>query len=152
MTMEGDGRRHSQVDRSKSRAWALQIHYQWEAGPLCSLLDALDHTLSTRTIAARRLPYVRRLLEALDEHIADVDDRLVAALENWRIERLAGIDRGVLRLATAEIIYLSDVPPKVSIQEAIRLAERYGSPESPGFVNGVLDAVYKRHESPTPPA
>ena len=77
-------------------------------------------------------------------------DHLVESLENWRLERLAGIDRGVLRLAATEILFLSDVPPKVSIQEAIRLAERYGSAESPKFVNGVLDALYKRQESSTP--
>lgn len=141
-----EGQAHTQVDRSKSRAWALQIHYLWEAGRAASVLDALDETLRTRTIAQRRLPYVRRLLEALDARFGDVDDQLVAALDNWRLERLAAIDRGILRLAATEIICLSDVPPKVSIQEAIRLAERYGSAESPRFVNGVLDALYKRQE------
>ncbi len=151
MTPEADGQGHHQVDRSKSRAWALQIHYLWEAGRDASVLDALDETMRTRTIAQRRLPYVRRLLEALDAHFADVDDHLVTALENWRLERLAGIDRGVLRLAATEMLFLSDVPPKVSIQEAIRLAERYGSAESPMFVNGVLDALYKRQGSFTPP-
>jgi transcription antitermination protein NusB len=146
MTPLDEGQAHNQVDRSKSRAWALQIHYSWEAGRTASVLDALEETMSTRTIAERRLPYVRRLLEALDAHFGDVDDHLVAALDNWRLERLAGIDRGILRLAATEMICLSDVPPKVSIQEAIRLAERYGSAESPKFVNGVLDALYKRQE------
>lgn len=150
MTPEADGQGHNQVDRSKSRAWALQIHYLWEAGRDASVLDALDETMRTRTIARRRLPYVRRLLEALDANFADVDDHLVASLENWRLERLAGIDRGVLRLAATEMLFLSDVPPKVSIQEAIRLAERYGSAESSKFVNGVLDALFKRQESSTP--
>jgi N utilization substance protein B len=51
------------------------------------------------------------------------------------------IDRGILRLATTELMAMSDVPPKVAIHEAIRLAERYGTEESPRFVNGVLDAV-----------
>ncbi|GMR13298.1 MAG: transcription antitermination factor NusB [Gemmatimonadota bacterium] len=150
MTPDGEGRAHNQVDRSKARAWALQIHYLWEAGRAGSVLGALDETMRTRTIAQRRLPYVRRLLETLDAHFGDVDDHLVAALDNWRLERLSAIDRGVLRLAATELIYLSDVPPKVSIQEAIRLAERYGSAESPKFVNGVLDALYKRQESPAP--
>ena len=150
MIGETDGQGRGQVDRSKSRAWALHIHYLWEAGTEASVLDALEETLRARTIARRRLPYVRQLLEALDRHLASVDVHLAAALDNWRIERLASIDRGVLRLAATEIIYLGDVPPKVSIQEAIRLAERYGSAESPGFVNGVLDALYKRQESPAP--
>ena len=66
------------------------------------------------------------------------------ALENWRLERLSAIDRAVLRLAAVELMHLDDVPPKVAIQEGIRLAEQYGGPESPRFVNGVLDALYKR--------
>ena len=110
MRAEADGQGRSQVDRSKSRAWALQIHYLWEACTEASVLDALEQTLKVRTIARRRLPYVRQLLEALDRHLADIDVHLVAALDNWRIERLASIDRGVLRLAATEMIYLSDVP------------------------------------------
>jgi N utilization substance protein B len=60
------------------------------------------------------------------------------------MERLSAIDRGILRLAAVELVHPGDVPPKVAIQEAIRLAEQYGGPESPRFVNGVLDALYKR--------
>ena len=145
--MAGEAGFRGQVDRSKSRAWALQIHYLWETGGQeGSLLDALEHTLRTRTIAERRLPYVRRLLTTLDDHLRDLDGHLEDALDNWRLGRLASIDRGVLRLGAAELLHLSDVPPKVSIHEAIRLAERYGTAESPRFVNGVLDALYKRHD------
>src|SRR6185295_18647020 len=102
--------------------------------------------LGNRRVSPRRLPYVRRLLTLLDEHLADVDRALHDALENWRMERLSAIDRGVLRLAAVELMHVEDVPPKVAIQEGIRLAEQYGGPESPRFVNGVLDALYKRAE------
>ena len=74
----------------------------------------------------------------------ELDELLEVALDNWRMERLALLDRGILRIAAAELICFGEIPPKVSIQEAVRLAERYSSPESPGFVNGVLDALYKR--------
>ena len=73
-----------------------------------------------------------------------MDQLLEVALENWRLERLALLDRGILRIAAAELICFDEIPPKVSIQEAVRLAERYSGPESPRFVNGVMDAVYKR--------
>ena len=132
-------------DRSRARGWALQILYRWEAGGgVGTLDDALSETEGTRLISPRRRPLVERLLSTLDEHLPQVDEALQAELENWRLERLSSIDRGVLRLAAAEILYLSDIPPKASIQEAIRLAETYGGPESPRFVNGVLDAVFKR--------
>jgi len=96
-----------------------------------------------RRVGTNRLPYIHRLVAALDEHGVDIDRQVQGALENWRLERLSAIDRGILRLATAELLFIDDVPPKVSIQEAIYLAERYGGPESSRFVNGVLDALYR---------
>ena len=133
------------IDRTRARAWALQVHYGWEStGAAGTLRDALVHLLGNRRVSARRLPYVRQLLALVDEHRPEIDRQLHDALENWRLERLSAIDRGVLRLAAAELLYVDEVPPKVTIQEAIRLAEQYGGPDSPRFVNGVLDALYKR--------
>ncbi|MCG6955295.1 MAG: transcription antitermination factor NusB [Gemmatimonadetes bacterium] len=140
---QGLGRRE-RIDRSQARAWMLQVHYRWEAGAReGTLRDALIATEATRRISPRRLPYVREVLALLDEHGDAVDRALHTALENWRLERLSTIDRAIVRIAAAEILLVDDVPPKVSIQEAIRLAETYGGPESPRFVNGVLDALYK---------
>ena len=107
------------------------------------MLDALSESVATRRISPRRLPYLRQVLTLLDEHLSEVDAALQAAVDNWRLERLSTLDRAVLRLAGTEMLFLDDVPPKVSIQEAIRLAEQYGGPDSPRFVNGVLDALYK---------
>jgi len=136
--------RAERIDRSRARAWAVQVLYRWESqdrtGSVC---DALAETLATRRVSPRRLPYVRQLATVLDEHLTEVDQALQRALENWRLERLATLDRAVLRLATAELLYIEEIPPKVSIQEGIRLAEQYGGPDSPRFVNGVLDALYK---------
>ena len=108
------------------------------------LLDALEETLDTRRIARRRLPYIREVLGAMDEHLGEIDAALRRALENWRLDRLSAMDRAVLRIGATELLFVEGIPPKVAIQEAIRLAEAYGGDESPGFVNGVLDALYKR--------
>ena len=133
------------IDRTRARAWALQIHYGWESGGRQGTLrDALVGVLGNRRISPRRLPYLRQLLTLMDEHLSQVDRELHDALENWRLERLSASDRGVLRIAAVELLHVDDVPPKVTIQEGIRLAEQYGGPESPRFVNGVLDALYKR--------
>ena len=80
----------------------------------------------------------------MEAHLAEVDRTLQDAMENWRLERLSTLDRAVLRIAATEMLFADEGPPKVSIQEAIRLAEQYGGPDSPRFVNGVLDALYKR--------
>lgn len=133
------------IDRRRARAWALQVHYGWESGGASGRLrDALITVLGNRRISPRRLPYVRQLLALLDDHLPEIDRLIHDALENWRLERLSAVDRGVLRLAAAELLYVDDVPPKVTIQEGIRLAEQYGGPDSPRFVNGVLDALYRR--------
>src|SRR5438094_1368148 len=111
------------IDRSRARAWALQVHYGWEsAGAEGTLRDALVAVLGNRRVSPRRLPYVRQLLTLLDEHLPEVDRALLDALENWRLERLSAIDRGVLRLAAVEMFHVDEVPPKVTLQEAIRLA------------------------------
>ncbi|MBW3629424.1 MAG: transcription antitermination factor NusB, partial [Gemmatimonadetes bacterium] len=71
-------------------------------------------------------------------------DRIVRAhLTNWTMERLSVVDRNILRLGVAELAFVDDVPPRVTIREMIHLAERYSTPESPRFVNGVLDAAMR---------
>lgn len=101
----------------------------------------LERFLRERNIGATRRPHLARLIRALDEHIVDVDQRLERALTNWRLDRLSSIDRNILRLGATELSYIADVPDRVAIQEAIILAEKYGTAESPRFVNGVLDAL-----------
>jgi transcription antitermination protein NusB len=95
-------------------------------------------------VAPQRLRYLDLVLQTLQDHLPEIDRALQAALENWRLERLSVMDRSILRLSAAELLFLDEIPPKVSIQEGIRMAEAYGGKDSPRFVNGVLDALYKR--------
>ena len=140
--------RRERIDRVRARAWALQILYRWEAGSDdISIRDALVETTGTRRIAPVRLPYVRGVLKVVEAHLDEIDRRIEDSLSNWTLDRVAAIDRALLRLATAELLWMEEIPPKVSIQEAVRLAEQYGGPDSPRFVNGVLDALYRRATS-----
>ncbi len=99
--------------------------------------------LGHRRVSDRYRPYLDRILELVATHPGEIDRSLQDHMPNWRLERLSAIDRNILRIGTAELLYQDDVPGKVAIHEAIRLAERYGGKESPRFVNGVLDAVYQ---------
>jgi N utilization substance protein B len=74
-------------------------------------------------------------------HQADIDSRLAAAAENWRVTRMATVDRNVLRLGAYELLFTKETPPAVAFDEAIELARRYGSADSSAFVNGVLDRL-----------
>lgn len=119
--------------------------YRWEsAGGGETIEQALSKVLQSRRVSPVRVGYLELLLEALQDNLPEVDRALQSSLENWRLDRLSVMDRSILRLAASEILYLEEIPPKVSIQEAIHLAEAYGGKDSPRFVNGVLDALYKR--------
>lgn len=133
-------------ERSKARAWALRILYAWDSRGATPLEIVLDEFLTRRRIAPERRAYLRRVVEAVAADPDGLDAAIEESLTNWRLHRLATIDRNILRLAAAEMLRMDDIPPRVSIQEALTLAERYGTDQSPRFINGVLDALMQRAE------
>ena len=125
----------------------MQVLYAWESRGLeASPRHILHDFEQERQIAEDSRIYLRTLVEHVAEHREEIDRDLEHALTNWRFDRLSVIDRNILRLAAAEMLYEEEVPFAVSIQEAIVLAEKYGTNESPRFVNGVLDALRKSIE------
>ncbi len=132
----------SNRDRSRARGWALQVLYAADLRGIPPA-EVLDDFLLRRRVAQASRAYLKRLVETVQAHRDELDGSISRALENWRLERLSAIDRNALRIGAAELLRPGDVPPRVAIQEAIRLAERYGTAESPRFVNGVLDALYR---------
>lgn len=88
--------------------------------------------------------YAQRLLEGVTTNAEDIDTILKDIVKNWDIERIAIIDRNILRIAICEVVYFDDIPPKVSMDEAIEIAKRYSTSDSSKFVNGILDKVVKR--------
>ncbi len=116
--------------------------YAWEQGaPGENLLEVAGRTLATRRVADRYRAYLNTLLQHLAAALPDIDEVLRRNLSNWKLERLTTIDRNILRIGTAELMFQAEVPSAVAIHEAIQLAQRYGTAESAKFVNGVLDAV-----------
>ncbi len=133
--------------RSRARSWALQALYSWESrGSEGSPARFIDSFLMNRRINIEAEEYLRVLIGLIDDHLGEIDHELDSALENWRMERLAVIDRNVLRIGAAELLFSEDVPPLVAIQEALRLAERFSTHQSARFVNGVLDALMRSND------
>jgi transcription antitermination protein NusB len=129
-----------------ARAWALQVLYRWESGGTTGIFhDVLLDVGRTRRVANAASPTPAAPGGPAGEP-PEVDEQLTAVTRNWRLDRLSRIDRSILRIGATELLHLEDLPPKVAIQEAVRLADRYGGSESPRFVNGVLDAVYHRRD------
>ncbi len=128
---------------TRARARALQALYAWDlrdGQPLDRVATQIWDDLSVPP-DERRIASL--LVRTTIEHGAELDAEIADVTTNWRLERLGVIDRCVLRLGAAELSR-GETPPRVVIQEAVRLAERYGSVKSARFVNGVLDALARR--------
>ena len=82
--------------------------------------------------------YINDVVKACFEHIEEIDNAISANLKNWKLERLSKVDLSILRLAAAEIMFIDSIPDKVSVNEAVNVAKKYGDDNSPSFINGVL--------------
>jgi N utilization substance protein B len=125
--------------RRKGRELALQMLYQWDVSrePVESVIESSSE-LQRASEAARE--FASRLVDGTVDRIEEIDKILIETSEHWRLGRMSTVDRNVLRLAVYELLEKS-TPPGVVINEALEVAKRFSSPESAGFVNGVLDAV-----------
>ena len=92
--------------------------------------------------------YACRIVEGVHHHLQEIDERIRAQADNWRLERMPSVDRNILRLAIYELAHETDVPKLVVLDEAVELAKRFGSEQSGRFINGLLDGIMKRHEFP----
>ena len=128
---------------SRARSRALQALYAWDMRDNQSLDRVATSIWDDLSVPPAERALARKIVNAVVADGAKIDKALEAVTTNWRLERLGAIDRAVLRLATAELM-TGETPPKVVIQEAVRLAERYGSVQSARFVNGIIDAVARR--------
>lgn len=126
--------------RRQAREAALQALF------MCDFLNdwrpssaefCLDHFAVPKAVRA----YASQLAQGVIENIMKLDAKLTVASEHWSLNRMARVDRSILRVATYELMFLDEIPINVSINEAIEIAKRFGSDESPQFVNGVLDRV-----------
>lgn len=100
--------------------------------------------------------FFEKLVLGVTLHREEIDRLIVGASQHWRLHRMPVVDRNILRIAVYEMLYCGDIPPKVSINEAIDLGKTYGSEESGAFINGILDHVLpelaKGSDQPTTPA
>ena len=89
-------------------------------------------------------PFARELVFGVSEKRVELDRMIRQSSRNWRLERMPRLDRSILRMAVFEILHREDIPPKVSIDEAVELGKRFGNVESGKFINGILDDIYNR--------
>ncbi len=123
---------------------ALQALYQLDLRGE-SVLDDVGHLLDEGTAEPSVRLFARQLIDGVREHQAQLDEAISAVAENWDLGRMAVVDRNLLRIGAFELLHLDDVPPKVSINEAVDLAKSYADTQSGAFVNGILDRIRQEH-------
>lgn len=128
---------------TRGRSRALQALYAWDLRAPQDLERVAELIWDDLAVAPDERAFALNLLRVVAADGAALDAELADVTTNWRLERLGVIERCALRLAAAEL-HEGVTPPRVVIQEAVRLAERFGSEQSAGFVNGVLDALARR--------
>jgi N utilization substance protein B len=135
--------------RTKARECALQMLYQWDLTrePLEKVAGLF---WSVRTSTDETRARAEALLRGCQSHLEGLDQEIAQAARNWRFDRIAAIDRNILRLGAYELMHEKDTPASVVIDEAIELAKRFAESDSPAFVNGVLDAIKTRVRGETP--
>ena len=135
--------------RRVAREWAAQILYRLDATGSLSDFSVVDEALvqHRESFAGEELvelpdaaPYCDRLVRGVTTRLGEVDKVIRAASQHWRLDRMARVDRNILRLAAFELVS-GDVPARVVINEAIEVAKKYGTEESGAFVNGILDRI-----------
>lgn len=130
-------------NRRGGRQLALQALY-WEASSSGACAVAVEELSRRFDLSQEVTDFASDLVGHVDIHQAELGAEIAAHATNWRQERIARIDGIILRLALAEILYQTDIPVRVSIDEAIELAKLFSTENSFGFVNGILDAVVRK--------
>jgi transcription antitermination protein NusB len=128
---------------TRARARALQALYAWDLRDGEPLERVASQVWDDLAVPPDERAFAGRIVRTIIAEGKSIDDALRDVTTNWRLERVGVVERAVLRLAAAELLR-GEPPPRVTIQEAVRLAERYGSTQSARFVNGVLDALARR--------
>ena len=130
--------------RREAREAAIQFLFSHDLNDE-TLPDQCVHFWELRKARKKVQDYANKLIEGIFEHGEGLDQAIDTASKNYTLDRLSAIDRNILRLATFEILHCDDIPVAVTINEAIEIAKRFGTAESPGFINGVLDGIQRDH-------
>lgn len=130
--------------RRKAREYALQMLYQYDISQQSSGL--FDGFWSDKVVQDDIREFANNIVDGVIKNLSMIDEKIRMSASNWSVDRMAVVDRNILRMAIFELLYIRDIPAKVTINEAIEIAKRYGVEESGSFVNGILDRVVKDHQ------
>ena len=110
-----------------------------------SLMDDTDGAFGSRAADKEEVEFARKMAEGVESHRQELDGLIEESSTNWRVDRMSFVDRNILRMGVFELLHLEDIPPNVTLNEAVELAKRFGTADSKAFVNGILDRVARNH-------
>ena len=131
------------IKRTEEREFTFKMLYagEFNSDPWILQIQRLDESSQRKATK-----YVKMLTSTYQKNKSNLDTLITKKLDNWDLTRIAVIDKVILRLALAEILYFEEIPPQVSINEAIELAKKYSTDKSGKFINGILDAIYREYK------
>ena len=126
----------------------MQFLYSWAVNPSESLEIVLYSFFEHQDHAREYYSFAEELIHGVIEHMGTLDERIQSFATNWKFDRIAKVDLAIMRLAFYELFYRNDIPPVVSINEAIDLGKQFSNPDSKRFINGILDKVKEDLQRP----
>lgn len=139
------------VNRHLSRTIAMQSVYEWDFRHQENLQDIVARNINIYRDDTDK-EFVIRSVEGIKKHRSEIDDKIVSVAPEFPIEQISNIDKAILRLAIYELIYNSEIPAKVAINEAVELGKTFGGENSYKFINGVLGTIYRNMNVSDPSA
>jgi transcription antitermination protein NusB len=143
---KGDPERQAAPKRHAARVLVMRAIYAAEIQGR-TISDLLEELLTQEDVEKEVLSYANKLAAVVSEMGDEVKDQIKSVLSSWTLDRVSPVERSILRLGLAELKGSLGIPPIVAIDESIRLAKEYGSKNSEKFINGVLDAIWKKEKS-----
>lgn len=134
--------------RRHAREWAVQLLFQLDMNTCEDVDRVLRLFWDERETDVAARDFAERLVRGTVEHLAEIDEALCRHVDNWDIGRIGTVERNALRMGVFELLFCSDIPPVVSINEAVDVAKYFSSDESGRFVNGILDRIRKGLDRP----
>ncbi len=128
--------------RRDGRTSAVKIFYIFDVVG-GKIEEIWEDVCNNEHISQKAREFARTLVDTTYKNLREIDKTIKASLINWSFDRLAVVDRSILRIGVAEFMYFPDIPPKVTIDESVEIAKKYSTEKSPSFINGVLDKIAK---------
>lgn len=135
------------MSRRTARETALQVLYQIDlTGETNNVVSIIENWANEFAVPPKNLPFINQLVVGTLDNKKDIDNKIQSYAHEWSLDRMSVVDRNIMRLAIYEMLYCAEIPQKVTLNEAIEIAKKFGGEDSARFINGILDKIMSTTE------